>query len=385
MDIQPYQLELFKLTEAPYTNAFEFYESIPRFLAGGDKAKYISADGSVAQVKRNADGTSFPIERFFTHRERQYSLEIAPTSVKRKGKHISVFPGVREEIIEFAIFKIAMEKGYFSGDKTEPNATPDNYIVYTSVYEIKKELKKRNNKENSSLNYPQIMEALEVLSKTVYTLKTENESKKGGKVFRLFEGFSWVQDKDSAVENSKNATIKIRLNEYVGKAILSKSWRKIGYESIIEENSFLARWFRKYLSLRFTQADNTKTFNILLSTAINHSGISPYKEVKDSLKFVQMILEKLDIISKVDVQKVWETNPATKRKRLTDAKFIIWPSRAFVEEQIQANAHSRRIESAMEGQGGEAILEPRREDYASNLEFQQARRSYLAQQAERLK
>lgn len=383
MDIQPYQLELFKLTEAPYTNAFEFYESIPRFLAGGDKAKYISADGSVAQVKRNADGTSLPIERFFTHRERQFSLEIAPTSVKRKGKHISVFPGVREEVIEFAIFKIAMEKGYFSGDETEPSATADNYMVYTTVYEIKKELEKRKDTKNSSYNHTQIMEALEILSKTIYTLKTESDTKKGGKVFRLFEGFTWVQDKKSG--NSKNATIQIRLNEYVGKAILSRSWRKIGYESIIGENSFLARWFRKYLSLRFTHADNTQTFNILLSTVINHSGISPYKEVKDSLKFVQMILDGLDIISKVQVQKVWETNPTTKRKRLTDAKFIIWPSKSFIEEQIQANAHARRVEGAMEGQGGQAVLEPRREDYASNLEFQQARRSYLAQQAELIK
>ena len=385
MNNQPYQLELFKLTEAHYTNAFEFYESIPRFLAGGDKSKYISADGSVAQVKRNADGTSLPIERFFTHRDRSYSLEIAPTSVKRKGKHISVFPGIREEIIEFAIFKIAMEKGYFSGDESEPNATADNYMVYTTVYEIKKELEKRKDTKNSSFNHSQIMEALEVLSKTIYTLKTESETKKGGKVFRLFEGFTWVQDKDQKPASSKNATIKIRLNEYVGKAILSRSWRQIGYDSIIEENSFLARWFRKYLSLRFTQADNTKTFNILLSTVINHSGISPYKEVIDSLKFVQMVLEKLDIISKVEIQKIWETNPTTKRKRLADAKFMIWPSKAFVEEQIQANAHARRIERAAEGQGGKAIVEPRREDYSNTLDFQQARRSYLAQQAQVIK
>ena len=34
---QPVQLALFKLTGPSYTNAFEFYESIPRFIASGDR------------------------------------------------------------------------------------------------------------------------------------------------------------------------------------------------------------------------------------------------------------------------------------------------------------------------------------------------------------
>lgn len=384
LDKQPHQLELFQLTELPYTNAFEFYEAIPRFLAGGDKSKYITPEGEIAQVKRNADGTSLPIEKYFTHRGTGYNLEIAPTVVKRKEKRISLFPGVREEIIEFVIFKIAMEKGYFAGGDDEPTATPDNYMVHTTVYEIRQELKKRNDTKNSSFNHTQIMEALEVLSKTNYTITAENNEKEGGKIFRLFEGFTYIRDKNKSKDSARDATLQIRLNQYVGKAILAKNWRQIGYNTVIEENSFLGRWFRKYLSLRFTQADATKTFNIRLSTVINHSGISPYKEVKDGLKFVKMTLDNLDIVSKVTVEKVWEINPETKRKRLTDAKFIIWPSRGFIEEQIRANAHSKRLEGAIEGQGGQMILEPRRADYASDIDFQQARRAFLKAQADQI-
>ena len=60
---QPFQLELFRLTDVPYTNAFEFYEAIPRFLVGGDKARYIKPDGSFGSIQRNADGTALPIEK----------------------------------------------------------------------------------------------------------------------------------------------------------------------------------------------------------------------------------------------------------------------------------------------------------------------------------
>ena len=386
MDKQPIQLELFRLTEAPYTNAFEFYEAIPRFLAGGDKAKYVRPDGSVGEIKRNTDGTTIPIERFYIHRGKGYNLSIAPAQVKAKTSsgYKSVFPGVREEIIEFVIFKLAIDRGFFTDGEGENAPRSDNYVVFTTVYEIQQELKKRSGGQHPSYNYTQIMEALEILSDTKYVIK--GETKEESFRFSPFVEFGHMTEKDRQDRSKeKNATLYIKLNSLVAKSILAKSWRQIGYDTVIQDDSFLGRWFRKTLSLRFTQADATKTYNILLSTVINQSGISPTTALRANLQYVQGILESLDIVSKVTVQKEWEINPATKRKRMVDAKFVIWPSKAFVEEQIQANTHSRRVEAAMEGQGGEAVLEPRRDDYASNLEFQQARRNFLAQQAEQIK
>ena len=129
---QPFQLDLFGLTEAPYTNAFEFYESIPRFIPGGDKAKYMRPDGTVGEVKRNEDGIAKPIEKFYVHRGKGYNLEIKPASVKQKGSYKSLFPGVREEIIEFIVFKIAIGRGFFYDE--EDSQKTDNYVLFTTIY-----------------------------------------------------------------------------------------------------------------------------------------------------------------------------------------------------------------------------------------------------------
>jgi len=383
LEKQPIQLELFRLTEAPYTNAFEFYEAIPRFLAGGDNSKYMRPDGSVGIITRNKDGTTIPIERFYVHRGKGYNLSIAPAQVRAKTSsgYKSVFPGVREEIIEFVIFKLAIDRGFFTDGQGEGEPKSDNYVVFTTVYEIQQELKKRSGGEHPSYNYSQIMEALEILSDTKYVIK--GETKEESFRFSPFVEFGHMTEKDQKERSKeKNATIYIKLNSLVAKSILAKSWRQIGYDTVIQDDSFLGRWFRKTLSLRFTQADASKTYNILLSTVINQSGISPTSTIRANLQYVERVVNALDIVSKVTVEKEWEINPETKRKRMVDAKFIIWPSRAFVEEQIRANAQSRKIDAAIKGADGLPLLEPRRAEFKTALEFEQARRAFLKAQSD---
>lgn len=70
---QPAQLELFRLvSDDAYTNAFDFYESIPRFMI---------ARGSASTVKWNPDGTAAPLKREFTYQSKRYKLTLAPAYV----------------------------------------------------------------------------------------------------------------------------------------------------------------------------------------------------------------------------------------------------------------------------------------------------------------
>jgi hypothetical protein len=375
---QPIQLELFRLTDVPYTNAFEFYEAIPRFVAGGDRAKYIRPDGTIGEVKRNDDGTALPIEKFYVHRGKGYNLTIKPASLEQKEGYKSVFPGVREEIIEFIIFKLSIERGFFFDGEDEPSAKTDNYVVFTTVYEIQQELKKRHGTKHPSYNHTQILEALQVLSETRYVLK--GETKEESITFSPFVEFGYMNEKDSKSKTGKNATVYIKLNSLVAKSILAKNWRQIGYDDVIQDDSFLGRWFRKTLSLRFTQADPFKSYNIKLSTVINHSGISPYTRVMDNVRYVQNTLETLDIVAEVKVEKEYAVNPETRRRQVVDAKFIIYPSRAFTHEQVKSNAHAKRLESAVEGEGGYPLLEPRKSDFKNLRDYEKARREFLKAQ-----
>lgn len=380
----PYQLELFRHTGIPYTNAFEFYESIPRFIVGGDRARYMKPDGSIGSVKRNKDGTALPIEKIYEHKGTAYTLEIKPTSVKQKnGQYKALFPGIREEIIEFVIFKLAIEEGYFYDGEGGDNTKTDNYTVFTTIYKIQQELKKRSGTNNPSYNYQQIIEALTILKETNYSLmgKGKDDSYK----FSPFVEFGHVAKGEGKTARGKNATIYIKLNSLVAKSIISKNWRQISYLDILTDDSYLGRWFRKTLALRFTYASLGKKFNIKLSTIINKSGITPYKRTQDSLKLIVKTLDELDIVERINVSKEYKMNPKTRRKVLSDALIDIYPSSEFVKATIASNAHTKRLSRALEGKDGSMLLEPRRGDFKTIQEYEKVRREYLNQQVLELK
>lgn len=377
---QPFQLELFRLTDTPYTNAFEFYEAIPRFLVGGDRARYIKPDGTHGIIQRNADGTALPIKKIYEYKEKSYTLEIAPATIEQKNEtYKAIFPGVREEIIEFVIFKLAIEQGYFYDGQEGDNSKTDNYTVLTSVYEIRQELKKRHGTAHGSYNHSQIIEALTTLQKTNFSIR--GATKEDSYHFSPIVEFGHMTTGEGKDASGKSTKLYIKLNSLVAKAILAKSWRQIAYNDIMQDDSYLGRWFRKTLGLRFSYAELGRNFNIKLSTIINLSGISPYKQVRDSLIYVKRTLESLDIVGHIRVESEYRINPETGRKILIDALLKIFPSKDFVSQVIKANAHNKRIESAMVDENGLPLLEPRRTDFKTPQDFEKARREYLQAQA----
>lgn len=67
-----------------------------------------------------------------------------------------------------------------------------------------------------------------------------------------------------------------------------------------------------------------------------------------------------------------------KGRVLLDAKIIIWPTHAFCIEQIKTNVHENRIETAVETPDGAVLVEPKREDYRSLMDYERAKAAYQA-------
>jgi len=377
---QPMQLDLFRLTDVPYTNAFDFYEMIPRFIVGGDKSRYYTPEGRIAEVRRNPDGTALPVERFYTHEGKGYNLAIRPALIKQKdGGYKAIFPGIREEIVETILFKLAVEKGYFASYPTEENATPENFTLFTSIYEIQKEIE--HQRGSTSYSNTEIKEALEVLQITNYHLHSREADT--DLRFQLISDFGHFNKEYDA--NGKKSTIYIRFNALISRAIIKRSWRLLNYESMMKEDSYLARWFKKRLSLMFVQAQLGKTYNIKLSTIINSSGISPYDQLRDNLAFVRKTLSDLkkkgEVVANFTVEKEFEVNPETKRQVMKDALFVIYPTLAFANEQIRANHHAKKLATALPGEDGKPLIDPSLDFSGTPREREEARRKYLKAQA----
>ena len=137
---KPEQLQLFELGLGleDYSNSIELYDTMPKFYIGG------------VERERGVKVDSLPIYyREFFHRNKQYSLSIAPAAIyeKKTGKTISYYPSQREELVEDALRKIATKGRVMQFDnKKESDEKKDDIKkvgVRFTYYEVQQELEKK--------------------------------------------------------------------------------------------------------------------------------------------------------------------------------------------------------------------------------------------------
>ncbi|MCF6200263.1 MAG: hypothetical protein L3J67_12915 [Hyphomicrobiaceae bacterium] len=204
-----------------------------------------------------------------------------------------------------------------------------------------------------------------MLSKTKIHLKSENGD--DDLVFSPISDFGFFNKDKRADPQGSRATIYIKFNSLISKSILAKKWRQINYESVIEERNYLSRRLRKMLGLKFTYASPSRSFNINLSTLIENSGISLYERMSDNLKYVDRVLASMtDLIARFAIEKKFTVHPLTKKGRvLADAKIILWPTKSFVQMQIENNIHHSKLDDAKLDNEGNVQIEPVRGDFDS--------------------
>jgi hypothetical protein len=307
-----------------------------------------------------------------------YRLTLEPAYIEMgDGSLRAKLPGAKEELIEFIIYKLAVESGYFYNADGANKAT-DNFVLLTSLYKIHQELKKRGKQraKTKSYSYAQIREALLVLSKTKLHLKSEKGD--SDLVFSLISDFGFFNNNSQDDPEGSRATLYIKFNSLISKSILARNWRQMDYETVIEDHNYLSRRLRKLLALKFTYAAPNKSFNINLSTLIENSGISLYDRMSDNLKYVEAVLRGMsDIVERFTIVKSFAVHPETRRGRvLADAKIVIWPTRRFVQSQIETNIHQQNLDEARLDAKGQVRLEPSRRDHDSYKSYDEARQLF---------
>ena len=215
-----------------------------------------------------------------------------------------------------------------------------------------------------------------MLSKTKIHLKSEDGD--DDLVFSPISDFGFFNKDKRADPQGSRATIYIKFNSLISKSILAKKWRQINYESVIEERNYLSRRLRKMLGLKFTYASPNRSFNINLSTLIENSGISLYERMSDNLKYAENALERYDRHHRpLYIEKKFAVHPVTKKGRvLADAKIILWPTKSFVQMQIENNIHHSKLDDARLDKQGQVQIEPVRGDFDSYKSYEAARSSY---------
>lgn len=83
------------------------------------------------------------MRREYTYQGKRYRLTLAPGYIDRADGSIRAeFPGVKEEVLELVLTKLAMDKGYFT-DAGDGRPSSDSFVLFTTLYQIGEELKRR--------------------------------------------------------------------------------------------------------------------------------------------------------------------------------------------------------------------------------------------------
>lgn len=217
-----------------------------------------------------------------------------------------------------------------------------------------------------------------MLAKTTIHLRSEGDD--DDLVFSPIADFGYFNDKTGRGGNrdAGKATVYIRFNSLISRAILARGWRQINYERIIGSDIYLVRWLRKLLGSRFVYAAPNKTFNIMLSTVIESSGVTLCQRLSDNLKQVEQALKAMpDVIDRYHVEKRFApAGTSAKGRRLDDAKIVLRPTQAFTVEQMKTNMHINRLDTAVIAKDGTVVVEPERHDFKNYMDYERTKEKY---------
>ena len=292
---EPKQLDLFTSVsnqDEDYSNLVEMYDILPKYYHGN--------------IERVDNKYLDSIHRKFKYRKIDCELTITPALIKNaNNEEKAYYPSKREEIVEDALRKIAIDRGcvYIDGDAG----------VQFSLYELEQELIKRGHSYNKS----QIKEAIKICHHTSIQIKKSDEEDMMS--FHLFEaiGFS-----SSNKEGLSKAYVKF--NPLVTKSIKENSFRVYNYRQCMDLSMNLSRWLYKKVTHLHRQAATDNPYKIKLSSIIRDSGISNYPRLTDNDIQVKKCLNELkskNIIFEYHIEKHYSKN---RRNKVEDILYEIW-------------------------------------------------------------
>jgi plasmid replication initiation protein len=295
-----------------YSQSIELYDAIPKYHWG--------------KVQRDSAGRLPIMMRTFKHKGFEYEVEVTPARLRNNGVEMDCYPGVREELVEDALRKIATDGRIRKGQS--------RYGIEFSINELQKELKTNRH----SYSKTQIKDALEICNKTHIKLICKSNDDTIEMNQQLFPLLVLANRKQW--ETGKTRAI-VEFNDLVTRSIEQRTFRHINYERSMRLSLSLARWLHKRMSHNYKQAASFKnTYSITLKTIIRDSGIGPYKRFRNSRTSVLNAIQELiqsDVIYKCDEETVREG------RKLIDIKFTFTPSMKFSSEMRRANAKTNTI------------------------------------------
>ncbi len=318
-------LSLFENDNSQYSNLIDIYDMLPKYTPFDRKST------DLAQAERVRECRLGNIS---------YKVIIRPAIMRdeERNQNILIYPGEREELIEFALRKFAVEG--------QAKLNGEEIGVSFTLYQLQNELKKRKH----SYSFGEIREGLLVLRGATL----ECYSADGSTVISSgFFSTVALTTREDWKKNGKSNCIAI-FNPLVTRSVMTMSWRPYNYIVNMAMNSPLARFLHKKMSHNYRQAsvDVPYSFHLVRFLAESERGLS--KRMSENVRAMKNALEhgiKHKVIQKYDFDKIQDG------KAILDVKITIYPHQDFVNDIIAANKEMKQNHQKLDSATGAARLD----------------------------
>ncbi len=324
------------------SRTFEIFDALPKYVyAKVRKAKDLTPITKTITLRRRSESGK--------QEELQVQVTLSAAVIKgQDGTGQAIYPGAREELVERAIRKLAVQQVVNTGLHTVPQSGAQIIRVSFTLYQLRKEL----TSQGHGFKVVELKEALEVLNKATVNLACSKDRTLHGISSAVFSNYTYVYDEDD--DSGQSSRVSVDYHPLATQAIINLAFYPINYQRVMSMASPLARWLATRLSHRFRQATKTAfvdggSYQISLETILSESGIARASRLRDNVATVREALAQMVKENVLHGMRPFQEDlsyAATKgRKKVTDVVWQLFPSRQFAQEIIQGNVEMNQWRS----------------------------------------
>ncbi|MEI6420581.1 MAG: replication protein [Lentisphaerota bacterium] len=304
-------------------NAVDLWDNVPRFSISRKR-----------QEELRLAGGFLPISTIdFKYRGHEMKVHIRPARLELRGKDgkptgetVEYYPGAREELIEHALRKIAVDQqaGFF--DKSDFRSG-----CRFTLYQLRTHLASQGH----SLRYDELIDGLDILS--LSTIEIEGGSDQEDVTYTRMNYLSLlarVRKKDIVAD--PDAKWLVQFHPLITDSIQKITYRQFNYKRLMNCRTQLARWLISQLVLKYTQAALTNSFEMRYSTIKRDSALlGGYKQERQGVAALDDAWAEIKALGVLTNFKKSEQRGS--RAKLEDVIYTLYPSPEFTAEQKAAN------------------------------------------------
>lgn len=304
------QLSLFEITDNGkdnVSNTIDIYDALP---------KYVWTD----KVHKDIDRSQ--ISRKAIINKVNYIVTITAANIDRDKERFFVYPGEREEIVEDALRKIAVNG---NTSMIEVDQQKNAGIVF-SFYQLRNELQTQGH----SYSLDEIKEAIQILANANLACQTaDKETSISAPFFPVF-GYTKVKSGDMKCY--------VQFNPLVTRSILNQTFRQIDYQKSMSIRSPLARHIYKRMVQYWKQASKEHPYTPSMVSFLEQSSRGLSKQQKNNIAAMR---NAMDVLKRHDVIESWQEKIIRQGNKIIDIQYEIYPSENFIQAVKAANYHQR--------------------------------------------